>query len=335
VSQLQTALEVTPRAESNGKDARPIYSMTGYATSQSTTDDGIAFTLTLKSVNHRFLDLNLRLPGDCDSLEVALRRLLKERVRRGHVDVTLHVERRLREQTQALQLNRELLAAHLQVFHEAAKLHHFNVEPDLNELLRMPGVLSTDAAVTTPDASRGPVLEAAVMAIAPELIEQLNQVRAVEGATLAGELRASMLRLRALAEECAQLRTGAREAHFERLRLRVAELLKADTAAADAGAQVSDQRLLAEAALLVERSDIEEELVRLRAHIESFVEILDGGGELGKRLDFLLQELNREANTMLSKTTGGDPGIGLRLTALGLEMKTEIERAREQVQNLE
>ncbi len=335
MSQLQTTLEVTPRAESNGKDARPIYSMTGYATSQSATEDGTAFTLTLKSVNHRFLDLNLRLPGDCDSLEVALRRLLKERVRRGHVDVTLHVERRLREQTQSLQLNRDLLAAHLQVFHEAAKLHHFNVEPDLNELLRMPGVLSTDAAAATQDASRAPALEAAVMAIAPELIEQLNQVRAVEGATLAGELRASMLRLRALAEECAQLRTGAREAHFERLRLRVTELLKADTASTEGGAQVGDQRLVAEAALLVERSDIEEELVRLRAHIESFVEMLDVGGELGKRLDFLLQELNREANTMLSKTTGGDPGIGLRLTALGLEMKTEIERAREQVQNLE
>jgi uncharacterized protein (TIGR00255 family) len=93
--------------------------------------------------------------------------------------------------------------------------------------------------------------------------------------------------------------------------------------------------MLAEAALLIERSDIEEELVRLRAHIESFLQMLDDGGELGKRLDFLLQELNREANTMLSKTTGGDPGIGLRLTALGLEVKTEIERAREQVQNLE
>ena len=120
--------------------------MTGYATAQSATEDGAAFTLTLKSVNHRFLDLNLRLPGDCDALEVALRRLIKERVKRGHVDVTLHVERRAREQTQTVQLNHELLAAHLQVFHEAAKLHHFNVEPDLNELLRMPGVLSTEAA---------------------------------------------------------------------------------------------------------------------------------------------------------------------------------------------
>jgi uncharacterized protein (TIGR00255 family) len=153
----------------------------------------------------------------------------------------------------------------------------------------------------------------------------------VEGAALAAELRAEMLRLRALAEEAAALRTGAREAHFERLRTRIGELLQTGAG----NGEIADSRLLAEAALLVERSDIEEELVRLRAHIVSFVEMLDAGGELGKRLDFLLQELNREANTMLSKTTGGDPAIGLRLTTLGLEMKSEIERAREQVQNLE
>ena len=287
MSEVQVMPEV--RSESGAKESRPIFSMTGYATAQSAMEDGTAFTLTLKSVNHRFLDLNLRLPSDADALEVALRRLIKERVRRGHIDVTLHVERRMREQTQTVQLNHELLAALLQAFHEAAKLHHFNVEPDLNEILRMPGVLSTEVAQVAADATRAPALEAAVMAIAPGLLEQLNQVRGVEGAALAVELRASMLRLRALAEECAVLRTGAREAHFERLRSRIAELLKADANAAEAGTNVSDQRMLAEAALLVERSDIEEELVRLRAHIESFVEMLDAGGELGKRLDFLLQ----------------------------------------------
>jgi uncharacterized protein (TIGR00255 family) len=316
--------------------AKAIFSMTGYATGQSTTEDGVAFTLTMKSVNHRFLDLNLRLPGDCDALEVGLRRLIKERVKRGHLDVTLHVDRRLRESAQTIHLNRELLAAHMAVFHEAAKLHHRNVEPDLSEILRMPGVLSLEAPTVTPDAGRGTALEAGVMALAPGLLTQLNEVRAGEGAALGAELRASMLRLRSLAEECATLRTGAREAHFERLRMRVGELLRSDASATEtATAPMLDYRMMAEAALLAERSDIEEELVRLRAHVESFVEMIDAGGELGKRLDFLLQELNREANTMLSKTTGGDPGIGLRLTALGLEMKTEIERAREQVQNLE
>ncbi len=335
MSELASVAEVMEMDAVQG-DLKPIYSMTGYATAQSATEDGVAFTLTLKSVNHRFLDLNMRLPGDSDALEVALRRLIKERVKRGHVDVTLYVDRRTREQTQTIQLNRELLAAHLQVFHEAAKLHRFNVEPDLNELLRMPGVLSTEAPAAAPDPARGPALEAAVMAMAPALLEQLNQVRGVEGAALGAELRAAMVRLRGLAEEAATLRTGAREAHYERLRTRIGELLKAD---AESAAQVDgpafDYRMLAEAALLVERSDIEEELVRLRAHIESFVEMIAGGGELGKRLDFLVQELNREANTLLSKTSGGDPGIGLRLTTLGLEMKTEIERAREQVQNLE
>ena len=330
MSKQQTKTEEVARVSA----AKPIYSMTGYATAQSSTEDGQAFTLTVKSVNHRFLDLNLRLPGDCDALEVALRRLTKERVRRGHVDVTVHVDRRARDQAQSVQLNHELLAAHLQVFHEAAKLHHFNVEPDLNELLRMPGVLTAEAGAAMPDPANAAALESAVMAIAPALLDQLNQVRGVEGEALAAELRVSMLRLRALAEECARLRVGARDAHFERLRTRIAELMKAD-ATAEAAGQVTDQRMLAEAALLIERSDIEEELVRLRAHIESFLQMLDAGGELGKRLDFLLQELNREANTMLSKTTGGDPGIGLRLTALGLEVKTEIERAREQVQNLE
>jgi uncharacterized protein (TIGR00255 family) len=128
------------------KQTRPIYSMTGYASAQSATGDDLAFTLTLKSVNHRFLDLSLRLPGDCDALEVALRRLIKERVRRGHVDVTLHPDRRAREAAVSIQLNRELLAAHMHVFHEAAKLHHFNVEPNLNEILKMPGVLSSDGA---------------------------------------------------------------------------------------------------------------------------------------------------------------------------------------------
>jgi len=316
------------------KQMHPIYSMTGFASAQSATEDGLAFSLTLKSVNHRFLDLSLRLPGDCDALEVALRRLIKERVRRGHLDVTLRVERRACEAELSVQLNRELLAAHMHVFHEAAKLHHFNVEPDLSEMLRMPGVLSSEVAA--PDATHAAALEAAVMALASSLLDQLNQVRAAEGATLAAELHAEMLRVRTLAEEAAELRTGARDAHYERLRTRIGELLQADAAGGEAtSVQVSDSRLLAEAALLVERSDIEEELVRLRAHIESFVEMLDAGGELGKRLDFLLQELNREANTMLSKTTGGDPGIGLRLTTLGLEMKTEIERAREQVQNLE
>lgn len=311
----------------------PIYSMTGFATVQGVADDGAGFTLTFKGVNHRFLDLNLRLPSETDTLEVALRRLLKDRVRRGHIDITLFLDRRSREASQTIQLNRDLLAAHLAIFREAASLHELSAEPSLHELLRLPGVVASDAPAA--DTSRAPALEAAVMALAPALLEQFNAVRAQEGAALAAELRDSMVRVRALAREATELRSGAREAHLARLRGRLNELLAAASNSSEPQPPIPEQRLLAEAALLAERSDVEEELVRLRAHVDSFLEMLAAGGELGKRLDFLLQELNREANTLLSKTTGGDPSLGLRLTALGLEIKTEIERAREQVQNLE
>ena len=306
-------------------------SMTGYATAQGITQDGTPFTLTFKSVNHRFLDLNMRLPGGCDGLELKLRRLLKENVCRGHVDVTLYVDRRSREGTAALQLNRELLAAHVRTFRDAAALHELSQIPDLHELLRAPGVLSAEnAAPGSTEMTLAAALDPVVMALAPGLLAELNEVRAGEGAALVAELRGAMLRLRALAEEAAGLRMGAREAHMQRLRARIAELLGGES-----NGEASDHRLMAEAAILVERSDVEEELVRLRAHVDTFLELLKAGGELGKRLDFLLQELNREVNTMLSKTTSGDALLGLRLTTIGLEMKTEVERAREQVQNLE
>ena len=298
-----------------------IYSMTGYASLRGAVRDNLGFTLTMKSVNHRFLDLHLRMPSSCDGLEAQLRRILKENLRRGHVEVTLQVERRANAE---VQLNAGLLSAYMQAFREAAELHGVANQPDLNAMLRIPGVMSAESSVEAED---GPALEGAVLAQVAPLIEKLNEVRAQEGAALAAELRASMLRLRAFAEEMAGLRNGVREAQFERLRVRLAELT--------AGTAVSEERVLTEAAVLAEKSDIEEEIVRLRTHIDRFVQMLDDGGELGKRLDFLLQELSREANTMLSKTSGATGTNSLRITELGLEMKAEIEKAREQVQNLE
>jgi uncharacterized protein (TIGR00255 family) len=275
----------------------------------------------MKSVNHRFLDLNLRLPSSCDGLEMQMRRMLKESLRRGHVDVTLQVERRASAE---VQLNADLLGAYLKAFREAAAVHGVAGEPDLSAMLRIPGVMSVETNVGMEET---PGLDVAVMAAIPGLVEKLNEVREQEGATLVAELRASMLRLRTFAAEMAGLRNGVREAQFERLRARLAELTQ--------GVIVSEERVLTEAAVLAEKSDIEEEIVRLRTHVDRFVALLDEGGELGKRLDFLLQELNREANTMLSKTSGATGENSLRITELGLEMKAEIEKAREQVQNLE
>ncbi len=298
-----------------------VYSMTGYASLRGSVRETVAFTLAMKSVNHRFLDLNLRLPSYCDALEVQIRRMLKERLRRGHVEVTLQIERRT---SAGIQLNAPLLSAYMQAYREASESNGLAYEPDLNAMLRIPGMMTAESTVGTDELSG---LDAAVLAHVSPLVEMLNEVRAQEGASLAAELRSSMLRLRAFAEEMAGLRNGVREAQFDRLRSRLMELTE--------GVPVSEERLLTEAALLAEKSDIEEEIVRLRTHVDRFIAMIDEGGELGKRLDFLLQELNREANTMLSKTSGAAGENSLRITELGLEMKAEIERSREQVQNLE
>ena len=300
---------------------RPIYSMTGFASKRGYVEEGLEFTFTAKSVNHRFLDLQVRLPGGLDSLEARLRQMLKARLGRGHVDLTLALDRSGEGE---LRLNDELLSSALKAFRAAASRHGLAGEPDLNVLLRLPGVMGVQRASLAEVSSRW---EETVAELAGDLIEALLEARAEEGAALAAELRAAMERLRAMSAEVGELRGRVRDSQIDRLRLRLRELLQ--------GAGLSEERVLTEAAMLAERSDVEEENVRLLAHVERFVAMLDGGGEVGKRLDFLLQELNREANTMLSKTSGAVGENGLRITEIGLEMKVEIERAREQVQNLE
>lgn len=297
------------------------YSMTGFASVRGNELDGIAFVLSIKSVNHRSLDLSLRLPSHCDELEMRMRRLLRQHLRRGHIEVSLHVERQLNAE---IRLNADLLQAYLNAYREASQAHGLEYEPDLNTMLRIPGVMSVESGVLAQDTA---AFEDAVLSSTVELIGLLNEVREQEGSAIVAELRGSMARLGEFAEAMTRLRSGVREGQFQRLRSRMTEL------AADV--RVSEERLLAEAAMLAEKSDVEEEIVRLRTHVERFVAILEEGGELGKRLDFLLQELNREANTMLSKTSGAAGENSLRITELGLQMKAEIEKAREQVQNLE
>ena len=295
--------------------------MTGFASAEGVFEDASSFQFTVKSVNHRFLDLQLRLPGGCEALEAELRREVKQRVERGHVELTLEFGRGARG---SLRVDEEALDALVASVRAAAGRLGLTREPELGALLRVPGVLLTEAR----PARRGDgEVKAAVMALLPGLLERFDAVRLQEGAALEQELRDGVDRLRAACEGVLALRGGVRERQYERLRMRMQELL--------AGVPVSEERLVVEAALLAEKSDVEEEMVRLRTHGERFLAILDAGGPVGKRLDFLLQELNREANTLLSKTGSAAGPDSFAITDLGLVMKTEIERAREQVQNLE
>ena len=299
-----------------------IFSMTGFARVQVSMPAGdenqLTYTLTIKTVNHRFLDLQFRLPPGLDGLEMELRRVLKENLVRGHVDLTLSAERS--SQTKS-GYNRELIASYLSAFEAARGEHRLIGEPDLNAALRLPGALqSEDRGNSDMTALAARVLEQMV-----PLLEQLKAMRAREGEALDAILRGTLDRLAAATASIAELRPEIEKRYEERLAQRLA---------AAVGQEFNHQRVLEEVAMLVERSDVSEEVARMATHIEHFRELLNSGGEAGKKLDFLLQEMNREANTLLSKT-GGLSGKGTRVTELGLAMKAEIEKAREQVQNVE
>ncbi len=310
----------------------PIRSMTGFAQAKgeirqnpeshaekpavAQTNSRLGFTLSLKSVNHRFLDLHFRLPSSSDSLEMQLRRLLKEKIARGHVEVSLSLDRATNE---GFSLNRELVSGYIAAFRAAAVEFALASEPDLNAVFRIPGAL--DVANGNIDTE----IEAAVMSRVGEALDRLNEMREEEGRGIARELRERMAHLAQAAKDVQLHRRAVLHNYADRLQTRLQELL---------GSSIDRERILQEAALLVDRSDIQEEIVRLDTHVQHFLGLLDQGGEIGKKLDFLLQEMNREANTLLSKTSGL-AGEALKITEAGLAMKAEIEKSREQVQNLE
>ena len=308
---------MSPKKESAA--TAPIFSMTGFARTAGRVSETLGYTLSLKSANPRFLDLHMRLPSGSESLEMQLRKALKEKIARGHVEVSLSIDRTTRAEAQ---YDESLVAAYVAAFRNASERHKLHGEPDLNAIFRLPGVLNGDSRITEEDLQ---AIEASVLERLPSLIDELNTMRMAEGKALAAELRKCLARLTESVEEVGGLRKDVQKLYFERLSLRMAEMLNGN---------LDRDRLLQEAALLAERSDVEEEIARMHTHIAHFGTMLDQGGELGKKLDFLLQEMNREANTLLSKT-GGLAGNGTRITELGLGMKSEIEKAREQVQNLE
>ncbi len=294
----------------------PIRSMTGFAQVRGQANGESSFSLSLKSVNHRFLDLHFRMPSENDALEMKLRRLLKERMARGHIEVTFSLGR---GGTENLALNRQLVGGYIQAFRAAAAEFGLAAEPDLNVIMRLPGAMDSDPAPAQGE------LETAVLAKMEEALKKLNEMRENEGRGIERELRERMTHLLKASQRMDRHRQAVLENYVEKLRTRMQEFI---------GGQADQERILQEAALLVDRSDIQEEIVRVDTHVKHFLSLLDEGGEVGKKLDFLLQEMNREANTLLSKTSGL-AGEALKITELGLSMKAEIEKSREQVQNIE
>jgi uncharacterized protein (TIGR00255 family) len=292
--------------------------MTGFARVRRALGDG-ELVVSVKGVNHRGLDLHIQAPSATDPYEGLIRGLVKDAVGRGHVEVRVSLPKGAA--AGGVTVNRDLLREYLRVYRAEAEEHGIDAQPDLNAALRFPGMLVEADEPQLPEGT-----ESTLKSALEEALAAFNQFREREGEQLGAELRGHNANVLAAAGELEQLRVGTADAFQKRLEGRLKELL--------AGAAVEPQRLAQEAAILADRSDIGEEIARLKIHSGELAQLLEGGGEVGKKLDFLLQEMNRETNTILSKTSGAGEAA-LKITARALEVKASIEKIREQSLNLE
>jgi uncharacterized protein (TIGR00255 family) len=299
--------------------AQPISSMTGFARSDG-ADGGASWAWELRSVNGRGLELRFRLPGGLDALEPRLRETAGTRLRRGNVTANLTVRR---EDGQRLAVDQAALDQALALALALAARIPGSVAPRAEALLALPGVLRAQAPNDGEEQQRlqASLAEAMAGGFAVAL-EQLAAARSAEGARLAVILSGQIEEVAAL---CAQARREA-EGQPAAQRARMMETVQALLAETPA---LPAERIAQEVALLAARSDVREELDRLAAHLDAARALLAEGVNIGRRFDFLVQEFNREANTLCSKSAS------VALTATGLRLKATIEQLREQVQNIE
>lgn len=290
-------------------------SMTGFGRGAVAESD-FAVTVELKTVNNRFLDVSLRFSSELQPLESTIKRLIGNRLSRGRVEVNLTYER-IAEIT--YELNRPMISGYLSAMKKMQEEYNLSGEPDLNVIARLPNVLLPRKDDLSNEFILG--VEKAVNSA----LDDLEKMRENEGLMLKDEL---LFRLNEIENRLPPIESEASnvaEEYRQRLNKRIGELL----AKSDSQIEIDQSRIAQEVAFLADRCDISEEIQRLRSHLEQFRQILTEEKEVGKRLDFLTQELNREANTVASKTNN------LVIKENALTIKSEIEKIREQVQNVE
>jgi uncharacterized protein (TIGR00255 family) len=291
-----------------------IKSMTGFG--RCTADgSGVKVSVDIRTVNNRYLDAHIRLPPEYASLELSIKKQIQAAFKRGRVDMTVSIER---GGITGFGVNRDLVRGYIGALSTLKDEFGLTGEPSLELIARVPGVIQSTGSVEGGDSE---VIETVAAAVSGALAD-LVAMRAVEGTELSNEMSARLDIVEALLPTIEKRAQELPAQYRERLERRIADLTR--------GKPIDDTRLAQEAAYLAERSDIAEEIARLKSHTTQFRQSLLGEtGEAGKRLDFLLQEMNREANTILSKS--GD----LHISEAAITIKTEVEKLREQVQNVE
>ncbi len=289
--------------------------MTGFGRGAA-AGENFSVGVDLKTVNNRFLDIHLRLGTELSAYEAQVKRRISTRLSRGRVDASITLER---TGEVAYELNRPLIAGYISALRAMQQEFEIAGEPDINVLARLPGAMQP-----VRDGIDEKMVAGVEQAI-DEALEELEQMRQREGEALAAEMHSRLDEISQQVPIIEAAAGGLAENYRARLQKKIAELLSRDTQ----GVEVDPGRLAQEVAYLADRSDISEEIARLKSHLGQFSEALDSEGETGKRLDFLLQELNREANTVLSKS------IDLLIKDAALLIKGAVEKLREQVQNVE
>jgi uncharacterized protein (TIGR00255 family) len=290
-------------------------SMTGYGRA-STSGEGFAITAELKTVNNRFLDISLRLSAEMQPIESEIKRLISSRLARGRVDVNLQYER---SDDVAYEINRPMIAGYLAALNEIREAFDLAGEPDLNTVVRLPNVLLAKKDGLSEDFAVG------VGAAVASALDDLEKMRASEGEMLKSVLSENLFNIETHLGPIEEAAATIADEFLQRLNKRITDML----AKTDAQIEIDQGRMAQEVAYLADRADISEEIARLKTHIEHFRGIMNEEKEVGKRLDFLTQELNREANTITSKTNN------MTVKEHALAIKSEIEKIREQVQNVE
>ena len=291
-----------------------VKSMTGFGRYEF-NDEKCKCSVEIKSVNHRYLDLSVKMPKRLSFFETSVRTLLKDSIKRGKVDVFITFEE-LEEQSVTIRYNKAVAAKYMEYLNQIAE--DFGLENDtrVSTLSRYPEVFDTDESQIDEDAI-WKVLEVTVKGAA----ENFAESRIKEGETLKADLIGKLDEMLSTVEYITEKSPIIIDEYQKRMRSRIEELLS-DT-------QIDENRILTEVAIFADKSRVDEELVRLRSHIQATKDALNAGGEVGRKLDFIAQEMNREANTTLSKTTDLD------IANAAIDLKTNIEKVREQIQNLE
>ena len=288
--------------------------MTGYGRCVETVN-GREFTVELRSVNNRYLDCNVKLPRSVSFAEDAVKQAVKAAVSRGKVDVYISIKSETAEDT-AISLNKAVLEGYLSAMHQMVE--EFGIKDDISvsTVSRLPEVFS----VEKPDVDEEQLL-GDLLGVVGKALEAYNAMRTVEGAALDADLRS---RGNTILELVSQVEQGNAQTVIDyrtRLESKLREVLE--------NTNIDESRILTEAAIFADKVAVDEETVRLRSHLDQMNTMLTGGGAIGRKLDFLLQEMNREANTIGSKCTD------VKLARIVVDIKAELEKIREQTQNIE